>query len=85
MCVINKRQWTGARCAFRYHSKNYFGLSRGDYLEVLKQGWEGGERKKKAEVEWEMQNWKPATEVAIESNTRYLNRLCHDDASNNGE
>ena len=85
MCVVTKRQWTGARCAFLYHNENFFGLSRGDYQEVLKKGWEGGERKKKADIEREMQNWKPATEVAIERNTRYLNRLRLDDASNNGE
>lgn len=64
--------WTGARCAFLYHNENFFGLSQGDYLEVLKSAWEGGERKKKADIKIELQNWKAAGEVGSERNKQRI-------------
>jgi hypothetical protein len=61
MCVMPNRSWDGTRCAFLYHSEEFFGLSRSDYKEV--QG--------KADIH----NWKPANEDAIKRNARYILRL----------
>jgi hypothetical protein len=48
-----------------------------DYIEVMRKGW-GGELKSKKAIETELNNWKPATDAAIERNTRFLNRLRQD-------
>ena len=39
MCLFNKHNWTGGKCAFLFHSEKYFGLSRSDYLDVVGKGW----------------------------------------------
>jgi hypothetical protein len=59
---------------FLYHKEDFFGLSRMDYIEVLRKGW-GGDLKSKKAIETELNNWKPATDAAMERNTRFLNRL----------
>ena len=43
----------------------------------MRKGW-GGELKSKKAIETELNNWKPATDAAIERNTRFLNRLRQD-------
>jgi len=75
MCLLDKRHWNGARCVFLHHQENFFGLSRSDYLAVLKKGWSEGERKTKKDIEMELSNWKPPNDAALERNTRFLNRL----------
>ena len=72
MCVISNRRWKGARCSFLYHNESFFGLSRLDYLEVLKKGWQGDEKKSLQEIQRELSNWKPASDDAIE---HYISRL----------
>lgn len=74
LCIYSNRKWNGARCMFLYHKEDFFGLSRMDYIEVMRKGW-GGELKSKKIIETELKNWKPATDAAIERNTRFLNRL----------
>ena len=61
MCVMPGKRWEGARCAFMYHSEEFFGLSRSDYKDV--QG--------KSDIK----NWKPASEKVIKRNARYIARM----------
>jgi hypothetical protein len=75
MCLLNKRHWNGAKCAFLFHSEKFFGLARSDYLDVLGKGWENGEKKKKDDIRWELDSWKPATEAVMERHTRFIARL----------
>jgi hypothetical protein len=75
LCVYNNRKWNGANCVFLYHKEDFFGLSRTDYIAVIRKGWVEGTKKKKKEIERELNNWKPATEAAMERNTRFMNRL----------
>jgi hypothetical protein len=75
MCLLNKRNWNGAKCAFLFHSEKFFGLARSDYLDVLGKGWENGEKKKKDDIRWELDSWKPATEAAMERHACFITRL----------
>jgi len=75
MCLLDKRHWNGARCVFLHHQENFFGLSRSDYLAVLKKGWSEGERKTKKDIEMELSNWKPPNDAALDRNIRFLNCL----------
>jgi hypothetical protein len=75
MCLLNKRNWNGAKCAFLFHSEKFFGLSRSDYLDVLGKGWENGKKKKNDDIRREMESWKPATEAAMERHARFIARL----------
>ena len=84
MCVITNRRWTGARCAFLYHNESFFGLSRHDYLEVLKKGSNDDEKKSLQEIQRELSQWKPASDVAIERNTRYISRLLMEESGSAG-
>jgi hypothetical protein len=72
MCLLNKRHWNGAKCAFLFHSEKFFGLANSDYLYVLGKGWENREKKKKDDTRWELDSWKPATEAAMERHTRFI-------------
>ena len=60
---------------FLYHSEDFFGLARSNYVMVLKKGWNEGEQKTKKEIEKELLNWKPLTEAALERNGHFINRL----------
>jgi hypothetical protein len=75
MCLLNKRHWNDAKCAFLFHSKKFFGLARSDYLDVLGKGWENGEKKKKDGIRQELDSWKPATKAAMERHGRFIARL----------
>ena len=75
MCLLNKRHWNGAKCAFLFHSKKFFGLARSNYLDVLGKGWENGKKKKNDDIRREMESWKPATEAAMERQARFISRL----------
>jgi hypothetical protein len=75
MCLLNKWNWNDAKCAFLFHSEKFFGLSRIDYLDVLGKGWENGEKKKKDDIRWELDSWKPATEAAMERHPHFIARL----------
>jgi hypothetical protein len=75
MCLLNKWNWNGAKCAFKFHSEMFFGLARSDYLDVLGKGWENGEKKKKDDIRRELDNWKPATEAAMERHACFIAQL----------
>jgi hypothetical protein len=76
MCLLNKRNWNGAKCAFRFHSEKFFGLARSDYLDVLGKGWKNGEKKKKDDIRRALDTCKPAmTEAAMERHARFIARL----------
>jgi hypothetical protein len=75
MCLLNKWNWNGAKCAFLFHSGKFSGLARSDYLDVLVKGWENGEKKKKNDIRQELDSWKPATEAAMERHARFIARL----------
>jgi hypothetical protein len=75
MCLLNKRNWNGAKCAFLFHSEKFSGLARSDYLDVLGNGWENGEKKKKDDIRRELDSRKPATEAVMERHVRFIARL----------
>lgn len=80
MCLFNKRNWTGGKCAFLFHSEKYFGLSRSDYLDVVGKGrYENGGRKNYEDLKRELANWKPASDTAIERHARFIARLIAQD------
>jgi len=83
ICLLKKRNWNGARCAFLFHSEKFFGLARCDYLDVLGKGWQNGERKKKEVIKRELESWKPATDADIERHARFITRLTAQDAREN--
>ena len=56
--AVPKRKWNGAKCIFTYHTEEFFGLARSDYLEV-----QGHNR---------IKNWKQANDAVTASNARYI-------------
>ena len=58
MCTNPGKSWNGAQCAFLYHSEEFFGLSRSDYIEV--QG------------KTDTSKWTPPNNDVIARNTRYI-------------
>jgi len=75
MCLLNKRNWNGAKCAFLFHSEKFFGLSRSEILMCLERVGKNGEKKKKDDIRRELDSWKPATEAAMERHARFIARL----------
>ena len=75
ICLLDKRHWKGAKCAITFHSENFFGLARSDYIDVLGKGWENGVKKGKDEIKRELQQWKPATAAVMERHARFIARL----------
>ena len=80
MRLFDKRNSTGGKCAFFFHSEKYFGFSRSDYLDVVGKGRnENGGRKNYEELNRELANWKPASDTAIERHARCIARLIAQD------
>jgi hypothetical protein len=59
MCTTRKRAWSGGTCIFKYHSYEFFGLSRSDKEEI-----EGKS----------VRTWTAPTNVVIAKNARKINR-----------
>lgn len=85
MCLFQKCNWTGRKCAFLFYSEKYFGLSRSDYLDVVGKGWDkNGDRKNYEDLKRESTNWKPASDTAMERHARYIARLIAQDDRQDG-
>lgn len=85
VCLFNKRNWAGGKCAFLFHSEKYFGLSRSDYLDVVGKGQdELGRRKTVEELKRELQHWKPASDAALARHARFIARLIANEKHQDG-
>jgi hypothetical protein len=78
LCVFTNRNWNGLQCVMKYHSHEFFGLSRSDYKNVYCRS---------------VDAWKPPLERACERNKNAINRILKkagtitssNDAMNNNE
>ena len=78
LCVFTNRNWNGLQCVTKYHSHEFFGLSRSDYKNVYCRS---------------VDAWKPPLERACERNKNAINRILKkagtitssNDAMNNNE
>ena len=59
MCTTRKRTWSGGTCIFKYHSHDFFGLSRSDKEQI-----EGKS----------IRTWTPPNNYVISKNARKINR-----------
>ena len=75
ICLLDKRHWNGAKCAFTFHSEKFFGLARSDYLDVLGKVWENGKKKRCDEIKRELELWKQPTAAVMERHARFIARL----------